>query len=558
MMNNRLVRAALLLWLVSLALHAHAESAAPEVVIGKRLFLETRFAQAFFAQCHGDVNATVAGDPALDQTVTAGSALPGAFAGKTMSCRVCHFEDEQQLAPGGGVRTYCDFARRSPIPERNDGKHSTVRNSPTLVAAALPRQQFFLHFDGEFPTPEDLALGTFTGRNYGWLASEHAAAVKHIANVIRGDNGQGELAQAYGGAYAKIFAADPSVPAQFLLPPAFRLDVARSPDAKVMSAAAKLIGAYLRSLDFSRDGAGNYNGSPYDLFLIKNNLPQKGNAGESDRDYSRRLGAALNALAAPVFVTPADGSFSTHAIPFVFGPDELAGMKLFFADGAAGPAKPPPPPPSGAPGAAPLPPGGSGNCVTCHAAPNFTDFRFHNTGVSQLEYDAQHGDGAFFSLKIPSLAERTKSPTAALPASAIHPGYSGAFRSIPSPTDPALADLGLWNVYANKDIPHPQKALKAQLQLVFGKLKDDALLDQTIATFKTPGLRDLGHSQPYQHNGSLDNIQGVMQFYLQVSDMARRGLIRNPDPQLAGIALNPTQAAQIAKFLNALNEDFQD
>lgn len=540
------------------ALNVYAQSQsqpstpAPEVAIGQRLFVETRFAQAFFAQCNGNVNASVSGDPTLDETVTAGSPLPGAFAGKTMNCRTCHLEDEQLKAPGGGMRTYCDFSRRSPIPDRGDGKTTTVRNSPTLVAAALPRQQFFLHLDGEFPTPEDLAAGTFTGRNYGWLPSEHATALKHFGNVIRGDDGLGDLAKSAGGAYSNVFAGDASVPAEFLLPVQYRLNVAHASDAKIIAAASKLIGAYLRSLDFSRDTADNYNGSPYDLFLVKNNLPQTPNTGESDLDYSRRLRMAVNMLTAPVFVTPADGSFTTHSIPFAFGPNELAGLKLFLTETPAGP-----PAPQGPPG----PPAilhGAGNCISCHAAPNFTDFRFHNTGVSQLEYDSVHGNGAFMSLTIPTLTVRTKTSASVLPASARHPGNTGAFRAIPIPSDASLADLGLWNVYDNTDIPKPQKQLKALTQLMFGKLKSDAMLDKTIATFKTPGLRDLGHSQPYQHTGNIDTIQGVMDFYLQVSGMARLGLIRNPDPQLARIALNPQEAAQITSFMTALNEDFHD
>ena len=35
---------------------------------------------------------------------------------------------------------------------------------------------------------------------------------------------------------------------------------------------------------------------------------------------------------------------------------------------------------------------------------------------------------------------------------------------------------------------------------------DSVLLDEAIARFKTPGLRDLGHSAPYMHNGQFDHI----------------------------------------------------
>src|ERR1700760_4487457 len=104
----------------------------PQQTIGERLFLETRFSQFFFADCHGDVNATLAsGDPVMDTTVTLDGAVPGPFAGGGMNCRACHIVDEQSGA-GLGHRTYCDYARRSPIPARTDGLTTTPRNSPPL------------------------------------------------------------------------------------------------------------------------------------------------------------------------------------------------------------------------------------------------------------------------------------------------------------------------------------------------------------------------------------------------------------------------------------------
>jgi len=584
-------------------LHASSRAAEmpPEAKIGERLFLETRFAQAFFAQSGGKVNATdISGDPVMDSTQTLHGPLPGPFAGKTMNCRACHLEDEQRDVPGGGMRTYADFARRSPIPAREDGKLTTVRNSPALVDASLPNLSIFLHLDCEFVNAPDLVIGGFTGRNFGWLASEKAQAVKHVAKVIREDDGSGDLAKQFGGSYSKVLAGDPSVPAAFLIPKEFRLNVATANDKKVLAAIGKLVGAYMKFLQFSRDDAGAYNGSPYDLFLRRNNLPLKPNVGETRIDYAHRLREAVNALSAPVFVTPNDGHFETHPVPYVFGPDELAGLKLFLAEAAPvdasnsrattppppGTQPPPPgtqppptgtqpppagtqPPPTGTqpPPAGTQPPAngqqppaprpGIGNCVACHVPPEFTDFHFHNTGVSQLEYDGAHGAGAFAALKIPSFKERAADPTV-LPANAKHPTYSGTFRAIASADHPGQADLGIWNIFANPDIPTPQRALKLAARDLFGPLPVAATLDKTIATFKTPGLRDLGHSQPYQHNGSQDDLRQVMGFYARVGNMARQGLIRNADPRLAAIGFSPDEAEQLVKFLNALNEDFED
>ena len=61
-----------------------------EEAVGERLFLETRFAQAFerFLDRGGNVNDPLpAGDPVLDDTQTTTRPLPGPFAGLTMNCR---------------------------------------------------------------------------------------------------------------------------------------------------------------------------------------------------------------------------------------------------------------------------------------------------------------------------------------------------------------------------------------------------------------------------------------------------------------------------------------
>lgn len=115
-----------------------------EVAIGERLFLETRFAQHFFALSGGDVNAAVPADPVMDDTVTTNDPLPGPFVGLSMNCRACHLVDEHTGVPGAGNRTYSDFARRSPVAERLDGQRTTVRNAPPLVNASLARRRSVL------------------------------------------------------------------------------------------------------------------------------------------------------------------------------------------------------------------------------------------------------------------------------------------------------------------------------------------------------------------------------------------------------------------------------
>jgi cytochrome c peroxidase len=85
---------------------------------------------------------------------------------------------------------------------------------------------------------------------------------------------------------------------------------------------------------------------------------------------------------------------------------------------------------------------------------------------------------------------------------------------------------------------------------------DTVLLDRAVATFKTPGLRDLGHSAPYMHTGQFDTLEQVVSFYQTVSAQARDGRLRNADPRIGNIAISGQEVTDIAVFLKALNEDY--
>ncbi|MBV8880494.1 MAG: hypothetical protein JO332_11050 [Planctomycetaceae bacterium] len=518
-----------------------------EVAAGERLFLETRFAQFFSQNCGGDVNAVLSsGDPALDDTVTVTGALRGPFKGKSMNCRACHLVDEHAASPLGGVRAYADFARRSPIPDRGDGRTLTPRNSPTLVDSTVPRSApLFLHFDGEFATLEDLARGTFTGRNFGWLPAEQSQAVAHLAAVIRGDNGSGDLAAQFGGlSYAVLLdGTNPGIPPELVIPSAFRIDASTATDQQIFDAVAALVAAYVDSLRFARSPVDAFSGSPYDVFLAKNGLPVRPDAGETDLDYGRRLRGLLAGLAAPVFVTPTDGSFTLHAQDFRFGPREFEGLKVFLAEPSSIP-------PSGSELAA----GKIGSCISCHAPPNFSDFKFHNIGAAQNEYDAIHGTGQFAALvgALPTLASRTD---ADLPPTGSNPSGTGRFLDVPRASAPGRTDLGLWNVFANPHVPGPQAALASLLGA--SSPPSNADLAGTVARFKTPSLRDLGQSAPYFHTGQKDSTEDVIRHYLAFSVLARAGQVPNAAPELSGIAVLDADVDALRAFLRSLNEDYQ-
>jgi cytochrome c peroxidase len=239
-----------------------------------------------------------------------------------------------------------------------------------------------------------------------------------------------------------------------------------------------------------------------------------------------------------------DGAFAFHDQDRVFGALELAGLRIFLAQ----------------PGS-PKRSTGVGNCAACHPAPDFTDFGLHNTGVTQVAYDGIHGAGAFATLFVPGLAERSLDPDRWLPATDVHPDAAEPFRRAEDPAEPDYTDLGAWNVFANADFPDAQAKLTALLcrppTVRSKRCAPGPLLDASLARFKTAGLRDLGHSAPYFHTGQFDEFEQVLDFYRDVSLLARDGELRNADPEIARIALSDGDFAALAAFLRALNEDYE-
>jgi len=90
-------------------------TAGAKASVGERLFLETRFAQAFkvFVDTGGNINNPNAGDPVVATAETTNPLAPinsGAFNDLSMNCRACHMVDDLVMASGDRTRTYADFA----------------------------------------------------------------------------------------------------------------------------------------------------------------------------------------------------------------------------------------------------------------------------------------------------------------------------------------------------------------------------------------------------------------------------------------------------------------
>lgn len=542
-----------------------------EVEAGERLFLETRFAHYFYAYTGDNVNVPLEkGDPVLARVAVAERGVPavkGPFAGQTMNCAVCHLNEElkgKRRLPGRGVGAFNDLARRSPVPQREDGKATTARNSRSLVGALEAGPGGLFNFDGEYAGAEAIVKGTLTGRNFGWLPGEQATAKKHFARVLREDNGAGALAAEYGKlSYAVLLrGTDAAIPAALQLPEKWRVDVATADDDAVLDAGARLIAAYLRSLRFARDGRGLHNGSPYDAFLAANALPRAPAKGETPAAYTRRLREAVEALAEPKFVQEGKRKLKYHEQTFQFGEAELRGLKIFLREPEHMTAK------AGATAKASTTENavgasmaktktvGAGNCAACHTPPHFTDFAFHNTGAAQDDFDALNGAGEFARLEVPTLAVRNGDFEKWLPPTEKHPLAKGPFLALPGLGPPPPTDLGLWNIYRNPDRPAPQGAIERLLNPEKTYTREQVLA-RSLARFKTTALRDLGQTGPYLHTGRFKNLEEVLRFYQRMTDLARDGKLRNAPEEFAGVRLGAEDLAALAAFLRSLNEDYE-
>lgn len=320
----------------------------------------------------------------------------------------------------------------------------------------------FIHTDGEFLSLEAQSERTLTGRNFGWLPKEKDIAARNAARLLR---------EHYTDAFQRAYA----------------IDLAAAEDDECVRAAARAISDFVRSLRSART-------SPYDEFLRANGLNDSPQTGESPEAYGKRVLDELDDRAARGTIVPVEG----------FGEMALEGYRIFLRTEGTERA---------------------GNCVACHVPPTFTDRGFHNTGVSQMEYDAAHGAGAFADLAIPTTR------TQALPQF-MKPVRHGR---------PGEVDLGYWNFarYGNSPMYVPQEA-------------EPDFRIRTIATFKTPPLRNLPSTPPYMHNGLYTTLEAALHQKVEAAFLARMGDLRNPDPELMSIRIMEHDFEALVAFLNAL------
>ena len=470
--------------------------------LGERLFSDPRFSHTFATQAQG-IN---------------DSSAPGS------SCLSCHKVDSEfDPTTGLGMRTYSDSVAKTPVPLRLEDKTIlTLRNTPPLVGIGSPyNQKRFSHWDGEFADHSETVLGNFTGRNLGWLASDKEMALGQIQKVLVGDDGSLELSQEFGGSYDRVLlGVDPSLTSDFRLNEEDRLDVKTASRDEIIKLVVKAVTAYMNDLDFERDSNDQYTGSPYDQFLIANNLPTAPKNGQSVHQYMVELRGNLAKLNQPIFVEKK--YFETHGKEFGFGPKEWAGLKVFFN--------------------LPKPDGSlnQGMCLACHKPPMFNDELFHNVGITQLEYERTHGPGTFKQVQIPELSNRGDL----------------FFAAAATTEDTQATDLGVWNFFARADKPELTQYIKETHCRNPQTCTNEQVLPFLIAKFKTPSLRNLNHSAPYFHNGSSPHLFHLMHEYKRASELMRAGELRNGDPRLKHMRLFHHEIHSLVPFLESLNENY--
>lgn len=491
------------------------------IALGERLFNETRFAQHFWLHSMGDVNAQdIPGEKHLEVLELQDDLeIDSPFRGQSTSCASCHLVDQAFELPHAGMRTYADFSKRPKISQQAwDHKTRAARNTTSLVGIGSRFNKHRVsHYDGEFDDHAGTVMGNFLGRNMGWSSTQKPYALKHLVRVIKKDNGEGDLAQEFGGSYSRVWnSTDPKLSSEFKLAQSERLDVEKASDQEILHAVTNAVVAYMNDLDFQSDEKGRYIGSAFDQFLLANGFSTVPKTEETPEQYTQRLRSFLADLKNPKFIE--NHKLESHQKSVDFKQKQWLGAKVFFDLDNKLKAK--------------------GRCFECHTPPLYTDQQFHNVGTSQIEYDTLHGFGSFLQLEFPKNTQQRKELY---------------FNQRPKKEQPNHIDLGAWNFYQRRQ--GVSEVLKKQ---VCPKLSShqNCSLGLMLARFKTPSLRNLGHSAPYFHHGQRESLNDVLVHYVQAQALSKHSLLRNSADELLEMRFGHREFDEIEAFLESLNEHY--
>lgn len=365
------------------------------------------------------------------------------------SCAGCHATGEE--VQKRTARAWADYVPRS----MTAMKETTLRNTPTLLDVASGER---FGWDGAASSLTELVLAKLTDNLMGWRPQDRERALDAIHFTLVNE-GSGGAPGNYVDRFRQAWDAD--------LPALSRDEVVRT--------AASALADFVTNIRSTRT-------SRWDAFAEQNRLKKAPSTGETPDSYAFGISSRLGNQEGRLLVRRPEG----------FSQEAYQGFKLFFrVYGEEGESV--------------------GNCVACHTPPYFTDFRLHNTGATQLEYDGVHGDGAFSRYAVPA------EPSAATAA-------------VPDPGHAERVDLGYWN--------HAPQAER----------------EAALAAFKTPTLRNPGGTDPYLHNGAAATLEQAVAQKVRASQLARAGKLRNPDPELLEIRLTENDVAALVAFLKQLED----
>jgi cytochrome c peroxidase len=73
-----------------------------------------------------------------------------------------------------------------------------------------------------------------------------------------------------------------------------------------------------------------------------------------------------------------------------------------------------------------------------------------------------------------------------------------------------------------------------------------------MGKFKTPGLRNVGVTSPYMHNGKFNSLEEVVEYYNNPNEQLPNAL--NRDTLIKPLGLNSEEKSALVAFLKALTD----
>ena len=152
---------------------------------------------------------------------------------------------------------------------------------------------------------------------------------------------------------------------------------------------------------------------------------------------------------------------------------------------------------------------GKGKCITCHSGPNFSDSEFHSV---------------FFNEKL----------------------EPGRYAAIP------LLQKGEFNLNS----PHADAASDSSGPTALNSTNKLDYLYRSIDLrhkFKTPTLRNLGSGAPYMHDGSMQTLEEVLEYYATIASHVPK--TQHEETVLNNLSLSQSEISALAAFLHTLTEE---